>query len=35
VKIRVSDNQAPGLYTDVLLDSQTGRIVGSMSLEVR
>ena len=35
VTIHVPDNQPPGLYTDVLLDSRTGRIVGSMSLELR
>ena len=35
VRIRVPDDQAPGLYTDVLLDSETGKIVGNMSLELR
>ena len=35
VTIRVPEHQPPGLYTDVVLDSRTGRIVGSICLELR
>jgi hypothetical protein len=35
VSIRVPEHQPPGLYTDVVLDSRTGRIVGSICLELR
>jgi hypothetical protein len=35
VQIRVPDDQPPGLYTDVLLDSATGKIIGNISLELR
>jgi hypothetical protein len=35
VTIRVPEQQPPGLYTDVVLDARTGRIVGSLCLELR
>jgi len=35
VKVRVPTDQPPGLYNAILLDSDTGRIVGSMSLELK
>jgi len=35
VTIRVPEHQPAGLYTDVVLDSRTGRIVGTISLELR